>query len=290
MDMDRTDAAIPADETVMVAAFEGWNDAGSSASGALDHIAQTWGSTEHTTLDPEEYHDFQVARPSVTRLASGDRVVSWPGTIVSTTPGPPREAARVVLARGIEPSMRWRRFSAEVLDAAEELGVTTLVTCGALLLDVPHTRPLPTFVTSDDAVARARYGLESSDYEGPTGIVGVLGHEAQLRGMTVLSLWVGVPHYIAHPPSPKATVTLLAQLERLLGAAIDLGDLPDEAEAWQRGADELTEDDDEIAAHVEQLESLMDETSLPEASGEAIAEEFEKFLRRRDGGGPKRPD
>ncbi|MFW7415004.1 PAC2 family protein [Demequina sp. SO4-18] len=290
MDMDQTDSAIPADETVMVAAFEGWNDAGSSASAALDHIAQTWGSTEHTTLDPEEYHDFQVARPSIARMPSGDRVVSWPGTIVSTTPGPPEEAARVALARGIEPSMRWRTFCAEVLDAAEELGVTTLVTCGALLLDVPHTRPLPTFVTSDDEAARARYGLESSEYEGPTGIVGVLGHEAQLRGITVLSLWVGVPHYIAHPPSPKATVTLLGQLERLLGAPIDLGDLPDEAEAWQRGADELTEDDEEIAAHVEQLESLMDETSLPEASGEAIAEEFEKFLRRRDGGGPKRPD
>ncbi|MFN3866749.1 MAG: PAC2 family protein [Demequina sp.] len=290
MDMDQTDSAIPADETVMVAAFEGWNDAGSSASAALDHIAQTWGSTEHSTLDPEEYHDFQVARPSIARLPSGDRVVSWPGTIISTTPGPPAEAARVVLARGIEPSMRWRSFCAEVLDAAEDLGVTTLVTCGALLLDVPHTRPLPTFITSDSDVARARYGLESSDYEGPTGIVGVLGHEAQLRGLTVLSLWVGVPHYIAHPPSPKATVTLLGQLERLLGAAIDLGDLPYEAEAWQRGADELMEDDDEIAAHVEQLESLMDETSLPEASGDAIAEEFEKFLRRRDGGGPKRPD
>ncbi|MFW2514119.1 PAC2 family protein [Demequina sp. SO4-13] len=290
MEMDQTDSAIPADETVMVAAFEGWNDAGSSASAALDHIAQTWGSAEHTTLDPEDYHDFQVARPSIARLPSGDRVVSWPGTIVSTTPGPPEQAARVVLARGIEPSMRWRTFCAEVLDAAEDLGVTTLVTCGALLLDVPHTRPLPTFVTSDDDSARARYGLEASEYEGPTGIVGVLGHEAQLRGITVLSVWVGVPHYIAHPPSPKATVTLLGQLERLLGAPIDLGDLPDEAEAWQRGADELTEDDEEIAAHVEQLESLMDETSLPEASGEAIAEEFEKFLRRRDGGGPKRPD
>lgn len=290
MNMDLTDSAIPAEETVMVAAFEGWNDAGSAASAALDHIAQTWGSIEHTTLDPEQYHDFQVARPSITRLPSGDRVVSWPGTIVSTTPATSPMAGRVVLARGIEPSMRWRTFCGEVLDAAEALGATTLITCGALLLDVPHTRPLPTFITSDDVTARARYGLEPSEYEGPTGIVGVLSHEAHLRGMTVLSLWVGVPHYIAHPPSPKATATLLGQLERLLGAPIDLGDLPDEAEAWQRGADELTEDDEEIAAHVEQLESLMDETSLPEASGDAIAAEFENFLRRRDGGGPKRPE
>ncbi len=290
MNMDREGSAIPADETVMVAAFEGWNDAGSAASAALDHISQSWGAIEHTTLDPEDYHDFQVARPAVSRLPSGDRMISWPGTIVSTTPTHHADSRSVALARGIEPSLRWRTFCAEVLDAAEDLGVTTLVTCGALLLDVPHTRPLPTFLTTDDETAQARYGLTGSEYEGPTGIVGVLGHEAQLRGMTVLSLWVGVPHYIAHPPSPKATLTLLGQLERLLGAPIDLGDLVDEAEAWQRGADELTDDDEEIAMHVEQLESLMDETSLPEASGDAIAEEFQKFLRRRDGGGPKRPD
>ena len=290
MDTEGMGVTIPADEKVMIAAFEGWNDAGSAASSALDHIAETWGSAEHTTLDPEEYHDFQVSRPSISRLPSGHRVVSWPGTIISTAPGPWDDPTRLSLARGIEPSMRWRSFCAEVLDAAEDLGVTTLITCGALLLDVPHTRPFPSFVTSEDEDARERYGLEPSDYEGPTGIVGVLGHEAELRGITVLSVWVGVPHYIAHPPNPKATVTMLGQLERLLGQPIDLGDLPDEAEAWQRGADELTEDDEEIAAHVQQLESLMDETSLPEASGDAIAAEFEKFLRRRDGGGPKRPE
>ena len=290
MDTEDRDTAIGDDETIMVAAFEGWNDAGSAASGALDHLADVWGAQQHLAIDPEDYHDFQVSRPTITRLPSGDRVVSWPGTVVSTTEGPwPRERG-LSLVRGIEPSMRWRSFCAELLDAAEDLGVTTLVTCGALLLDVPHTRPLPTFITSEDADARERYGLEASDYEGPTGIVGVLGHEAQLRGITVLSVWVGVPHYVAHPPSPKATATLLGSLERLLGVPIDLGELPDEAEAWQRGADELTEDDEEIAAHVQQLESLMDETSLPEASGDAIAAEFEQFLRRRGDGGPKRTD
>ncbi|WP_084103970.1 PAC2 family protein [Demequina sp. NBRC 110056] len=290
MSTDERDTAIGADETVMIAAFEGWNDAGGAASSALDHIAEVWGSRQHLAIDPEDYHDFQVSRPSLTRLPSGDRVISWPGTVVSTTPGPWHGDRTLSLVRGIEPSMRWRSFSAEVLDAAEDLGVTTLVTCGALLLDVPHTRPLPTFVTSEDVDARDRYGLEPSDYEGPTGIVGVLGHEAQLRGITVLSVWVGVPHYIAHPPSPKATATMLGQLERLLGVPIDLGELPDEAEAWQRGADELAEEDEEIAAHVQQLESVMDETSLPEASGDAIAAEFEQFLRRRGDGGPKRPE
>ncbi|WP_297084426.1 PAC2 family protein [uncultured Demequina sp.] len=290
MGTEDRDTAIGADETVMIAAFEGWNDAGGASTAAVDHLSDAWGATQHVAIDPEDYHDFQVSRPAVTRVPSGERVISWPGTVISTSTGPWHEDRLLVMARGIEPSMRWRSFCAEVLDAAEDLGVSTLITCGALLLDVPHTRPLPTFVTSEDAEARERFGLDNSDYEGPTGIVGVLGHEAAARGITVLSLWVGVPHYIAHPPSPKATAALLGQLERLLGEPIDLGELPDEAEAWQRGADELTEEDEEIAAHVEQLEAVMDETSLPEASGDAIAAEFEKFLRRRDTGGPKRPD
>lgn len=290
MEVDEPDATIPAGESVMIAAFEGWNDAGAAASSALTHLAKTWAATEHTTVDPEEYHDFQVSRPSQITLPSGDRVLEWPGTVVSTATGPWPANGRRSLVQGIEPSMRWRTFVGEVLNAAAELEVTTLMTCGALLLDVPHTRPLPSFISSEDKAVRERFGLEASQYEGPTGILGVLGHEAQLRGISVLTLWVGVPHYIAHPPNPKATITMLTQIERLLGEPIDLGDLPDEADAWQRGADELVDEDDEIAEHVSQLESLMDETSLPEASGDAIAAEFEKFLRRRDDGGHKRSE
>ncbi|MFO7244962.1 MAG: PAC2 family protein, partial [Actinomycetes bacterium] len=220
-------------------------------------------------------------------LPNGGRVNTWPGTVVSTTVGPFTRKRQISLVRGIEPSMRWRQFCEDVLDLADDLEVTTLITCGALLVDVPHTRPLPTFVSSEDPAARRLFDLERSDYEGPTGIVGVLGHEAQARGISVLSMWVGVPHYVAHPPSPKATLALLTQLERFIGEPIDLGDLPYEAEAWQRGADELAEEDEEVGAHVRQLESVMDETSLPEASGEAIAAEFERFLRRRDSGSSK---
>lgn len=271
-------------ESIMIAAFEGWNDAGSSASSAVDHLAEVWNAQEYGALDPEDYHDFQVSRPTVSRLPGGERLLSWPGTVVSTCPVVSTPDRRVSLVRGIEPSMRWRQFCAELLDFAEDLEVTTLITCGALLVDVPHTRPLPTFVSSEDPAARNRWNVERSDYEGPTGIVGVLGHEAALRGITVLSMWVGVPHYVAHPPSPKATVSLLRELERLVGAPIPLGDLEEDAQAWQRGADELAEDDDEVAQHVAQLESMLDEASLPEASGDAIAAEFERFLRRRDGG------
>lgn len=271
-------------ESVMIAAFEGWNDAGSAASAALDYLADAWNAQEYGALDPEDYHDFQVARPTIARLANGERVISWPGTVVSTCAAVSDADRRVSLVRGIEPSMRWRQFCAELLDFAEDLEVTTLITCGALMLDIPHTRPLPTFVTSEDPGARRLYGLERSDYEGPTGIVGVLAHEAALRGITVLSMWVGVPHYVAHPPSPKASVALLGQIERILSLPIDVTDLAQDAEAWQRGVDELAEDDEEIAEHVAHLETVLDESSLPEASGDAIAAEFERFLRRREGG------
>ncbi len=284
MSPDPEQSALDADEPVMIAAFEGWNDAGSAASAALDHLIDAWGATEEATLDPEEYHDFQVNRPTISREAGGERVLTWPGTVIYGARGPWVKKRSISLVRGIEPSMRWRRFCDEILDHAEDRGIKTQITCGALLVDAPHTRPLPTFVTSEDSAARIRYDLERSDYEGPTGILGALGHEAALRGITVLSVWVGIPHYIAHPPSPKGTVALLANLERFLGEPIELGELPLDAEAWQRGADDLAEEDDEVAAHVEQLEAVMDEVSLPEASGDAIAEEFEKYLRRRDGG------
>ncbi|WP_062518152.1 PAC2 family protein [Demequina gelatinilytica] len=280
-------AALAADQSVMIAAFEGWNDAGSAASAALDHLSRMWKAREYATLDPEEYHDFQVSRPTIQSVNGGERVISWPGTVLSTATGPWVGDREIALVRGIEPSMRWRSFCREILDYAEDLDVHTLITCGALLVDAPHTRPLPTFVTTEDDRAGKAFDLERSDYEGPIGVLGVLGHEAALRGITVVSVWVGVPHYIAHPPSPKATIAILSQLERFLGEPIDLDDLPEELEAWQHGADELTEDDEEIAAHVEQLESVMDETSLPEASGDAIAAEFEKFLRRRDLGNGK---
>jgi hypothetical protein len=269
------------DESIMIAAFEGWNDAGSAASAAVDHLARIWRAEQRATLDSDDYHDFQVSRPSISRNASGERVLSWPGTVVSVVPPPGPGGRSVTIVRGIEPSMRWRRFVAELLDLARELGVTTLVTCGALLVDTPHTRPLPTFITADNSAARD-LGLESSDYEGPTGITGVLGHEAASRGMGVVSVWVGVPHYVGHPPSPKATLAVVSALERLLGDPIPRGELEIEASAWERGVDELADEDDEVAAHVKQLEDVADTTSLPEASGDAIAAEFERFLRRRE--------
>jgi proteasome assembly chaperone (PAC2) family protein len=278
-----TERELPVGETVLVAAFEGWNDAGAAATQAIAYLAEAWDADQVDELDPEEYHDFQVNRPVVSLGLDGTREITWPTTSVSvaTAPGTGRS---VVLVQGIEPSMRWRRYCGELLDIAAGLHVTWIVTIGALLADVPHTRPIPVTASTDDAELADRLDLERSTYEGPTGIVGVLQHEAAARGLKSLSLWAAVPHYVAHPPSPKATLAILHQVEQLLGEPVPLGELPDDAAAWQAGVDELAGEDSEIGDYVRQLEQAKDTAELPEASGEAIAREFERYLRRRDKG------
>ncbi|WP_277210539.1 PAC2 family protein [Isoptericola croceus] len=268
-------------QTVMIAAFEGWNDAGSAATGALEHLAEVWESSLLRELDPEEYHDFQVNRPVVTTAPDGQRHVVWPTTTVSVAELPDRQ---VVIVHGIEPSFRWKSYCRELLDIAEELDVQTVVTLGALLADVPHTRPIPLTATTESPGLQAVLDVEPSTYEGPTGIVGVLQHEAAARGFQSVSLWAAVPHYVANPPSPKATLAILARVEELLAASVPLGELPEDAEAWQHGVDELASEDAEISEYVQQLEEAKDTAELPEASGDAIAREFERYLRRRDHG------
>jgi proteasome assembly chaperone (PAC2) family protein len=269
----------------MVAAFEGWNDAGEAASGAVAHLERVWGATPLGELDPEDYHDFQVSRPMVSLAEDGTRSITWPTTRLSWA-RPPGASRDVVLVRGIEPSMRWRSFVTEVLEFADGLGVRTLVTLGALLADVPHTRPIPVTTTSDDPGVMERLALEPSRYEGPTGIVGVLQEAASRGGVPGLSLWAAVPHYVAQPPSPKATLALLRRVEELLDVTVPLEDLPEDARAWEHGVDELAEEDGEIGEYVRQLEEAKDTADLPEATGEAIAREFERYLRRRGDDGP----
>jgi proteasome assembly chaperone (PAC2) family protein len=269
------------DDPVLVAAFEGWNDAGEAATAVIEHLAESWQALAVGQLDPEDYYDFQVHRPHVSVDESGIRSLDWPTTHVSVAraSGSGRD---VVLVRGIEPNMRWRAFCAELLQAASDLGVERIVTLGALLADVPHTRPVPVTVsTSDEALAKAM-GLERSRYQGPTGIVGVLQDAATRAGFTATTLWAAVPHYVAQSPCPKATLVLLRRIEDLLNVPVPLGDLPDEARAWQHGVEELATEDPEIADYVRRLEQARDTTELPEASGEHIAREFERYLRRRD--------
>jgi proteasome assembly chaperone (PAC2) family protein len=191
----------------------------------------------------------------------------------------------VVLVHGVEPSMRWRKYCEELLQVADELGVRTVITLGALLADVPHTRPIPMTATSDSVGLQSVLDIEANTYQGPTGIVGVLQHEAAQRNLQSVSLWAAVPHYVANPPSPKATLAILTRVEEILGESVPMGELPDDAAAWLHGVDELASEDSEISEYVAQLEEAKDTAELPEASGDAIAREFERYLRRRDIGG-----
>jgi hypothetical protein len=267
-------------DAVAIAAFEGWNDAGEAATDAVAHLLTAWRATLLATLDPEEYYDFQVNRPHVGFDSDGVREISWRTTSFwHCMVGP---AGRdVVLVTGIEPNLRWRTFTGEVLDYLQGLGVSTIVTLGALLADVPHTRPVPITGISSNPELAARHHLEQSRYTGPTGILGVLQDSSQRRGLATLSYWAAVPHYVAQAPNPKGTLALLGQLEDLLGATIDLRGLPEEAKAWERGVDEMASGDTDVADYVRSLEEERDTADLPEASGDAIAREFERYLKRR---------
>lgn len=267
-------------DPVMVAAFEGWNDAGDAASSAVAHLREVWTAEPLTELDPEEYYDYQVTRPQISLDEAGIRQITWPTTrfFVARLPLSARD---VLLVQGIEPNMKWQQFTRELLGLAAELDIRMVVTLGALLSDTPHTRPVPVTGTCTDAALGARLGLEPSQYEGPTGIVGVLQDACTRFGIPSASFWAAVPHYVAQPPCPKATLALIRRVEDLLDMPVPLGDLVEDARAWEVGVDELASDDEEVAEYVKHLEEARDTADLPEASGEAIAREFERYLRRR---------
>ncbi|MBV9095689.1 MAG: PAC2 family protein [Streptosporangiaceae bacterium] len=288
---------------VAIAGFEGWNDAGEAASGVLNHLGIAWQASPIAAIDPEDYYDFQVNRPVIEIEGGRTHRLIWPTTRISLArgmppgpSGPPGAAGPatglsrdVVLVHGIEPNMRWRAFSEELVGGLESLGVGLVILLGALLADAPHTRPVPVSVGSSnmkltaDAAAR---GAGRVDYKGPTGILGVVQHACVAAGMQAVSLWAQVPHYVAQPPSPKATLALLRGVEDILDAPLPLADLPAEARAWERGVDELAAADAEVADYVRTLEEAKDALELPEASGDAIAREFERYFRRHGGADP----
>ncbi|MGH3471179.1 MAG: PAC2 family protein [Nocardioidaceae bacterium] len=270
-------------DAVAIAAFEGWNDAGDAASDAVEHLLVAWRGTALATMDPEDYYDFQVNRPHVGFSPDGEREISWRSTSFWHCQGGPADRD-VILVTGIEPNLRWRTFCDELLDYVVSIGATTFVTLGALLADVPHTRPVPITGISSDPELAEQHGLEASRYSGPTGIVGVIQEASRRRGLATLSYWAAVPHYVAQAPAPKASLALLGHLEDMLGASIDLRGLPEEAKAWERGVDELAAEDSDVADYVRSLEEERDTADLPEASGDAIAREFERYLKRRTEG------
>lgn len=271
-------------DPVMILAFEGWNDAGEAATRVVEHLTALWEAETVAAIDPEDYYDFQVTRPRVTNQGQG-RGIHWNTTRVLLA-SPDSLGRDVLLVTGIEPSFRWRAFTTELLDLAAAHGVGTVITLGALLADVAHSRPIPVSSSSPDEATSYRFDLEPSTYEGPTGITGVVADGAHQAEMVSISAWAAVPHYAAQVPCPKASLALIAQLEDLLDTVLEHGELEEESRAWERGVDELASSDEDVAEYVSALESAQDTSELPEASGDAIAKEFERYLRRR-GDDPK---
>jgi proteasome assembly chaperone (PAC2) family protein len=271
-------------DPVVVVAFEGWNDAGDAATGALEHLELIWDAEPLAALDPEDYYDFQVNRPQVNLMDGVSRRIEWPTTRISVARRPAGGERDVVLVRGIEPNMRWRGFCAELIGILTELDVSTVVALGALLADTPHTRPTPVTGSAYDQESARTWGLETSKYSGPTGILGVFQDACVQAGLPAVSFWAAVPHYVSQPPSPQATVALLHRVEEVLEVTVPMEGLTEQAAQWVKTVDEMAADDDEVVEYVRALEEKATETDLSEADGDQIAREFERYLKRRDRG------
>jgi proteasome assembly chaperone (PAC2) family protein len=273
---------------VLIGAFRGWNDGAQAASLAAGYLAKTWSAERFAEVDPEHFFDFQATRPHVSLEEGLTRRIDWPETAFyhARPDGLDRD---VVLLLGIEPNLRWRTFSELLIGLAEELGVELMITLGALLADVPHTRPAPVTGSASDAELVQRLRLSSSRYEGPTGIVGVLHDSCKQIGIPSASLWAAVPHYVSLTPSPRGAVALCERLGDLIGVEVDVEELEEAARSYEEQVSEAVASDEETAAYVEDLEQRVDQleetTDLP--SGDALAAELTRFLREREqnGGG-----
>jgi proteasome assembly chaperone (PAC2) family protein len=274
----------------LVCAFKGWNDAGEAATSALTFMGASFDATRFALIDPEEFVDFQSTRPSVRTTEGHTRKIEWPEFefYEARVPRAPRD---LILLSGPEPAMRWRTFCEKVIELAEAIGVQMVVTMGALLADVPHTRPVSITGMASDQGLIDRLSLQPPTYEGPTGIVGVLHAACAEAGMPSASLWAAVPHYVAVAPNPKGALALLRRLESLVGVTVDASELETAAADYDRQVTRAVELDPEVQAFVERLERAADEEEQAEVegdlpSGDVLAREFQRFLRQRGSGGP----
>ena len=269
----------------MIAAFSGWNDAGDAASAALTFIGESLGAERFARLDPEEFYDFQSTRPHIRFGEDSKREVTWPGIEIfaARVPRAPRD---LILVQGPEPSMRWRTFSENIIDLAEALGTQLVVSIGALLADVPHTHPISITGLSSDETISEKIALRETTYEGPTGIVGVFHTACMEAGLPSASLWAAVPHYVAAAPNPKAALALVRKIETLVAVTVDASDLETATQEYERQVGLAVQSDPDVQAFVERLEQAADSDpssfgpgDLP--SGDAIASEFQRFLRQQ---------
>jgi proteasome assembly chaperone (PAC2) family protein len=272
---------------VMIAAFRGWNDAGEGASFAASHLTRVWSAEKVASIDPEEFYDFQVARPHVELVDGVTRNLTWPANEFwgARLGGSERDA---ILLVGSEPNLRWKTFTRAIVEVALEHEVQMVVTLGALLADVPHSRPVHITGTAGDQGLMDRLGLERSRYEGPTGIVGVLHDALSTSGIPSASLWAAVPHYLAISPNPKVALALVRKTTELVGLPAELEPLEAAALSYDQRVSEMVEEDDDVRAYVQLLEQRSDERLEADAldpnelpSGDSLAAELEHFLRER---------
>jgi proteasome assembly chaperone (PAC2) family protein len=271
----------------LVCAFTGWNDAGDAASAALQFVGSSLGATRFARIDPEEFYDFQATRPQIRLVEGKSREIDWPEVEIwsARVPRAPRD---LILLHGPEPSLRWRKFMEQIVELSEALGVQMVVTLGALLADVPHTRPVQiTGFASDEGLVE-RLGLQSSNYEGPTGITGAILAACQDAALPCASLWASVPHYVAAAPNPKAALALVRKLEGLVGVSVDAQELESDAGRYESQVSAAVAQDPDVQAFVERLEAaaLVEEAGVaPDVpSGDVIARDFQRFLRQRGPG------
>jgi proteasome assembly chaperone (PAC2) family protein len=274
-------------DPVMIVAFSGWNDAAEAASNAVEHLLSGWSQRDDDVVpeliadvESEEFYDFQVNRPQVSIDESQIRSITWPNTQIFALAIPSMERDLVVVT-GVEPSMRWKSFTTDLLDLADDLEVSLVITLGSLLADAPHTRPITVTGTGAHPNIADRLGVSVSKYEGPTGILGIIQDSCMRRGVDAISLWAAVPHYASNSPSPKATLALINSLEDFLEISIPLLDLTTRSEEWEKEVNDLASEDSDVAEYVKALEDSKDAAELPDVSGDTIAKEFERYLRRQ---------
>lgn len=248
-------------------------------------VVEHFGLVPYDVIDDETYFDFQVTRPYVELDGDGSRVLSWPDITVYGPDESSSSSDAPFVLMGAEPSKLWRSLASQLVDQALTYDIDGMVLVGAMLADVPHSRPVRLIMSSDESSIRNKLSIERSTYEGPVGILSVIGLQAQRAGVPALHLWAQVPHYVHTSPSPKATLAILDRLEDLLGVDIPREELVDQADSWEENIDQLASEDDEMLAYIQQLEKQRDTAEAPEASGDAIAREFERYLSRR----PDRP-
>ncbi|MGX1766788.1 PAC2 family protein [Dietzia sp. NPDC055343] len=292
------DGHLDLESPVMIVAFEGWNDAADVATGTIEHLALNLEAREIAEIGGDEFFDYLDQRPVIRHSGGVSRSIEWPRIVVSAC-RPDGVANDVLLVRGPEPALRWRTFASQFVDLVDTLGVSQVVLLGAYLADVPHTRPVPLTGTAFSRQRMSSMGVEASDYEGPTGMTGVLQQMLTEAGVPTLSLWAGVPHYVASPPNPRGTEAMLSWLAENLGMAVAMDALRAQSRTWVEKVDTAAGEDEDLRDYIRSLEERMDEENeidhgddpepdrgrassgeaMPLVDGDAIAAEFERFLR-----------